>query len=434
MNSTPITGTSAASDDSVYAKVSWHILPFLFVCYLVAYIDRVNVGFAKLQMLNDLKFSDTVYGLGAGIFFLGYFIFEIPSNIILARVGARRWIARIMITWGIISAGMAFVRGVETFYLMRFLLGIAEAGFFPGVLYYLTQWYPQRRRARVVASFMTGIPLAAVIGGPISGYIMDSSSAWGHFSGWQWLFLVEAGPALILGMLALKLLETDYRSARWLSDTEKEIITHDLAKDHEHIEDHSIRKVLLSKRVWIFSLLYFSINLGNYGMGFWMPQIIKNLGVSSIFNIGLLSAIPFACAAAGMVIIGGHSDRRGERRWHIATCAIVGAVGLLASIVLPHNIVLSILSLSVAMVGILSALSIFWTLPTSYFKGIAAAAGIAMVNALGNLSGFVGPFAIGAIKDLTKSTDAALLVICAFLVLAAVLVTLGVRRTLVVKQ
>ncbi|AKU23411.1 MFS transporter [Massilia sp. MB5] len=414
-----------AQDAALYGRIGRRLVPFLFLCYVVAYLDRVNVGFAKLQMQADLMLSDTVYGLGAGIFFLGYFLFEVPSNLLLARVGARRWIARIMVSWGLVSAATMFATGPASFYLLRFLLGVAEAGFFPGIILYLTYWYPERRRARIVALFMSGVAVAGVLGGPLSGWIMKAFAGAGGLHGWQWLFLLEALPAIVLGLWTLVYLDDGPAVARWLSDAEKAAVLAALAADGGRREQMPLLAVLSSARVWLLALIYFLFVMGLYGVSFWLPQLIRNTGVSDVFEIGLLTAIPYGVAALAMIVAARHSDRKGERRWHAALAAFAGAAGLLASVHYGHHTALAMAALSLATAGILSTFPIFWSLPTAMLGGTAAAAGIAMINSIGNLAGFVSPYLVGAIKDATTSTANGMLMLAVSLLLGGVLLLLS---------
>ncbi|NMM10453.1 MAG: MFS transporter [Polaromonas sp.] len=411
----------SAAETAVYAKVTWRLVPFLFLCYIVAYLDRVNVGFAKLQMLSDLKFSESVYGFGAGIFFIGYFLFEVPSNIILQKVGARLWIARIMISWGVISGAMMFVTSEWTFYVMRFLLGLAEAGFFPGIILYLTYWYPSERRGKITALFMTAVPLSGVIGGPLSGWILQNMAGTLGYAAWQWLFLIEAIPALVMGLLVITYLSDGIVQAPWLTENEKILMQKRIKIDSEHKEDHSLRQVFANARIWLFALIYFCFVMGLYGIGFWLPTIIKSMGIIGTFNIGLLSAVPYAIAVVGMVLVSRSSDRQRERRWHVAIPASLGAVGLIFSAVFASNTLLAMAALSLGTFGIMTSLPLFWSLPTAYLRGTAAAAGIALINSLGNLAGFVSPYLIGLIKDRTHSTDAGMYLLAGSLVLGALL-------------
>ncbi|BDB23365.1 MFS transporter [Cupriavidus sp. P-10] len=420
----------AAFEDATYRKVSWRLVPFLLLCYVVAYLDRVNVGFAKLQMLNDLKFSETVYGLGAGIFFIGYFLFEVPSNVILHKVGARIWIARIMITWGAISAAMMFVTTPTMFYVLRFLLGIAEAGFFPGIILYLTYWYPANRRGRTTTFFMTAIALSGVIGGPLSGWIMQNFDGHNGWAGWQWMFLLEGVPSILVGLWVLAYLDDRIAHARWLTAEEKALLERNIAAEDAHKEDPPIRTVLFSPRVWLMSAIYFCFVMGLYGVSFWLPTIIKQTGVKSALDIGLLTAIPYGCAVIGMVLVAYSADRSGERRWHIAIPALLGSFGLLLSVHWATDTTLAMFALTLATIGILTTLPLFWSLPTSFLAGTGAAAGIALINSLGNLAGFLSPYAVGWLKDLTKSTDSGMYLLAACLVVGAAL-TLSVPARLV---
>jgi len=418
----------AQFEERTYAKVIWRLVPFLFLCYIVAYLDRVNVGFAKLQMLNDLKFSETIYGLGAGIFFIGYFLFEIPSNVILHRTGARRWIARIMVTWGVISAGMMFVTTPTSFYVMRFLLGIAEAGFFPGIILYLTYWFPAARRARVVALFMTAIAVSGVIGGPLSGWIMQTFTGVHGWAGWQWMFLLEGIPSVLVGIWVLFYLDDSIQGARWLNADEKQLLSQRIEQDAVGKVDHGAVGVFRSAKVWLCALIYFCFIMGLYGVSFWLPQLIKNMGVKAVLDVGLLTMIPYGVAAVVMVLAARSSDRSGERRWHAASAAIAGGVGLVLAGVNAGSPVLGMAALTLATAGILSALPLFWPLPTAFLGGAAAAAGIAIINSLGNLAGFVSPFMVGAIKDATGSPTLGLYAIAASLFVGAALVLLGIPR------
>ncbi|WP_432259439.1 MFS transporter [Cupriavidus sp. TMH.W2] len=422
--------SSAAFEDATYRKVSWRLVPFLLLCYVVAYLDRVNVGFAKLQMLNDLKFSETIYGLGAGIFFIGYFLFEVPSNVILHKVGARIWIARIMITWGLISAAMMFVTTPTMFYVLRFLLGIAEAGFFPGIILYLTYWYPANRRGRTTTYFMTAVALAGVIGGPLSGWVMQGFDGHNGWSGWQWMFLLEGIPSILVGLWVLAYLDDRIAHAKWLSVEEKALLERNIASEDAHKEDPPIRTVMSSPRVWLMSAIYFCFVMGLYGVSFWLPTIIKQTGVKGALDIGLLTAIPYGCAVIGMVLVAYSADRSGERRWHIAIPALAGSLGLLLSVQWHNDTTLAMVALTLATIGILTTLPLFWSLPTAFLAGTGAAAGIALINSLGNLAGFLSPYAVGWLKDLTHSTDSGMYLLAACLVVGAAL-TLSVPKRLV---
>ena len=396
---------------SAVAKVRRRLIPFLFLLYIVAYIDRINVGFAALQMNAALGFSASTYGFGAGIFFLSYIACEIPSNIVLARVGARVWIARIMITWGLISSGMMFVRSAGGFYTARLLLGAAEAGFFPGIIFYLTRWCPVRERARMIASFMTATLLAGVVGAPISGLLLSLDGA-GGLAGWQWLFLLEGLPAVILGGVVLRVLPERPAEASWLTPRERAALVACL--DAETLarvaRAHTIASALKSPKIWLLAIVYFTMPVASYGIGFWLPQIIKAASGGRDAYIGLLTAIPYVVGAVGMVFVGRHSDRTGERRWHIAIAGYVGAAAAVSSGFV-HGLAPSLAMLSIAMLAQASMLGPFWALATSFLSGTGAAAGIALINSVANLGGFIGPFMMGYLRDATHSFAAGLFVI-----------------------
>ncbi len=417
---------SAVDADAVYRKVGWRLIPLLFICYIGAYLDRVNVGFAKLQMLSALQFSEAVYGLGAGIFFIGYFFFEVPSNVLLHRVGARRWIARIMISWGVLSGAMMFVSTPLTFYIVRFLLGAAEAGFFPGIILYLTYWYPASRRGRATSLFIAAIPFAGILGGPLSGWILKSMGNTMGLAGWQWLFLLEGIPSVVLGLVVLFYLDDRVKDAAWLAPAERELIARDVAAENTTRAISSPWSIVASAQVWMLALVYFCFVSGVYGVSFWLPTIIKALGVADPLDVGLLSAIPWSFGVLAMYIAARSADRRGEYRWRSAIAAVIGAVGLVLSVSFRAHPALSMMGLTLATMGIMATLPVFWGLPTALLGGTAAAAGIALINSFGNLSGFVAPYMIGLIKDATQSTDAGLHMLAGLLVVGAAVV-LAVR-------
>ena len=408
--------------DALYARVTWRLVPFLFACYICAYLDRVNVGFAKLQMIESLNFSETIYGLGAGIFFLGYFLFEIPSNLLLHRYGARRTVTRIMIAWGLISAATLMVTTPSQFYVLRFLLGAAEAGFFPGIILYLTYWFPAARRGRVTALFVTAVPVASVLGAPLSGYVLETFDGYHGWAGWQWLFLIEAVPSILLGVAAWFCLADRTADARWLTQAERTFIEAELARDNHAIAAMRIIDGLRMPQVWAMAAVYFAFVMGLYGLNFWLPTIIKELGYRHALDIGLISAIPFGVGAVVMLAVGRHADRHGERRWHIAVPAMLGGVGLVASALLAASPLWAVAALTLGASGVLAAIPQTWALTTAFIGGGAAASGIALINSLGNLSGFVAPYAIGWLKDTTGSTTAGVSLLAVSMFVGAALV------------
>lgn len=408
---------------NAYRKTAWRLMPFLMLCYLCAYLDRVNVGFAKLQMMNDLALSEAVYGLGAGMFFIGYFLCEVPSNIILYKVGARVWIARIMITWGIVSALFAFVETAWQFYALRFLLGIAEAGLAPGLLLYLTYWFPSYRRARMTVLWFIAIPLSGMVGGPLSGWIMTHFAGVQGWAGWQWMFVLEAVPTVVVGLLVLSYLKDGVHQATWLNDEEKALVTRELAEDNQQKVTHaSVGEFIRDRRLWLLAAIYFCVVMGQYAITFWLPTLVRNAGVADPMKIGMLTSLPYLCAIAAMLLVGRSGDKHQERRWHLIVPMIVGALGLTLAALLGGNLLLSILSLCLAASGVLSASSMFWMLPTTLLGGVSAAAGIAAVNSFANLAGFCSPYLIGWITTQTGSSAIGMYLITGVLVGGAVLV------------
>jgi ACS family tartrate transporter-like MFS transporter len=409
---------------SAIAKAARRLLPFLCLCYMVNFLDRVNVGFAALSMNADLGFSPSVFGAGAGIFFACYILFEVPSNLALQRFGARIWIARIMISWGIVATAMALVHSEGSFYALRLLLGIAEAGFFPGIILYLTYWFPARERARIVSVFMAAVPLATVIGGPVSGALLQMHGLFG-LAGWQWLFMLEGLPAVVLGVIVLFFLDDKPEDARWLKPAERKALSATLAAEAKATRDvgyAELGQALTRPRVLVLGLLYFCIVTGLYGIGFWMPQVIQAFGLEPL-EIGFLTAVPYLVAAIFMVLWGARSDRTGERIWHIALPLIVGGVAFAWSAV-SGPLTPTMLALTLATLGIYAAVGTFWSLPTAILTGTGAAAGLALVNSMGNLAGLVSPTVIGAIRQATGSFTAALLFLAGALLLGALIVLL----------
>jgi D-galactonate transporter len=413
-----------ALEKRTIAKVTWRIIPFLIVCYFVSFLDRVNLGFAGAAISKQFAFSATVFGLGAGIFFIGYFLFEVPSNIALDKYGARRWIARIMLTWGLVSGATAFVQGEYSFYTIRFFLGVAEAGFFPGIILYLTYWFPAAYRARIVGLFMVAIPISSVIGAPVSQWILAMDGLAG-LTGWQWLFIIEAAPSLVLAFIVLGYLTDKPAQAAWLEADERKWLVDTLDDERRHreaVKTFGLMEALTNPRILLLSLVYFGDVAALYGMGFWLPQILGPMHLSPLANIGAL-AIPYAVGAVGMVLWVRRSDRTGERKMHTALPAFVAAIGL-AAVPFMGSPVMSVAALCVAALGIFGMLPVFWTLPTAFLTGTAAAGGIALVNSIGNLSGYVGPQVVGVLKDATGGYSAGMwfLAACAFLAGVIVLV------------
>ncbi|QSN64754.1 MULTISPECIES: MFS transporter [unclassified Caballeronia] len=420
---------TATFEAKTYAKVGRRLIPFLMLCYLGAYLDRVNVGFAKLQMLNDLRFSETIYGIGAGIFFLGYFLFEVPSNVILHKVGARNWLARIMLTWAVISASFVFVKSPTMFYILRFLLGVAEAGFAPGVILYLTYWFPAARRAKALSLFFMAIPLAGIIGGPLSGYIMHALQGAHGLAGWKWLFILEALPSLVLGVVILFYLDNGIASAKWLTDAEKTLLARNVEKDNaQKLEHVSIRSFIGDRRLWLMAAIYFCVVLGQYGLTFWLPTIVRRAGVADPLWVGIFTAIPYLCAIIALPLIGASADKHRERRLHLAIPMLVSAAGF-ATLPMLGSVGASIVCVSVAAAGILASSSQFWSLPTAVLGGMSAAAGIAAVNCFANLAGFFSPAIVGWLNDLTGKSTAGLIFISAAVVVGAALVFLVPAKT-----
>lgn len=421
-----------AESDKLYSRITWRLIPLLFLCYIIAYVDRINIGFAKLQLQHVLGVDDrifgSVYGLGAGLFFIGYFLFEVPSNLILQRVGARIWIARIMIVWGIVSSTMMFIHSTTTFYLVRFFLGVAEAGFYPGVILYLTYWFPDKERAHTVALFATGTVIAGIIGSPLSGAILELHGT-GGLDGWQWLFLLEGIPAVILGLIVIFVLPDRPQKAKWMSSAEKSWIQARLDEEAVQLRNRAhfrLSEAFLSGRIWLLCFIYFLLTVGIYGYEMWLPSIIKEFSGLSYSIVGLINAIPYLVAVVVMLITGYHSDRTGERRWHVAVAAFAAAAGFGFSAWL-HNPYFALVALMVALVGLKSAMGPFWALSTTFLSGTAAAGGIALINSVGNLGGFVGPTLVGVVNDRTGSIVISLWILGGALLLMGILV-LTIRR------
>jgi ACS family tartrate transporter-like MFS transporter len=391
------TAASEGLEAGAIRKATWRLIPFVMLLYFVAFLDRINVGFAALTMNKDIGLTPQMFGLGSGIFFLGYFAFEVPSTIILHKVGARFWIGRVMITWGLVSVATAFTRGPISFCALRFLLGLAEAGFFPGIILYLSYWFPANHRSAVTAMFMAAAPAAGLLGSPVSGALMQMNGLLG-LHGWQWLFLVEGIPALVLGLVTFHFLTDRPADAEWLSAAEREWLSRAIEQEQAAIRDPrstSVWRGLADWKVLALSLAYFGTSAGLYTIGFWAPLIVKGLGFS-VFRTGFLVAIPNLIAVVGMVLWSRHSDRTGERYWHAAIACVIAAAGMGVAAGAGASATLAILGLSLTAFGVSAAKPPLWSLPTTFFAGTAAAASIGLINSLGTLGGFVGPYMIGA--------------------------------------
>jgi ACS family tartrate transporter-like MFS transporter len=410
------------------AKVGWRLLPFVLLLYVVAWLDRVNIGFAALQMNKDLGFDDAVYGFGAGVFFIGYALFEVPSNLILARVGARLWITRIMLTWGVLSIAMMYVNGPMSFYSVRFLLGVAEAGFLPGILFYLGNWFPANERAHAVSWFMLAIPLSSVVGGPLAGFILQLDG-WHGLMGWQWLFLLEGAPAVVLGVVVWLYLTDTPAQAKWLTPEQRQWLAERVASEQRAANARhgiGLRKALLHPTVWLLAFILFAGQTASYGLTLWIPQIVKSLSGLPTFEVSMISALPYVAASIGMIVIGASSDRSGERLLHLAIPTAVGGLGFIASAYLSSPVP-SIIALAIAAVGNTSTRGPFWALPTRFLTGTAAAGGIALINTVASIGGFVGPYAIGLVRKLTGGFAGGL-------VFLAVLMLLGAAAALLLRN
>lgn len=418
-----------SASDATYSKVKRRLLPFLFICYVLNFIDRVNVSFAHLQFKQDLGLTDGSYGLGVGLFFIGYVVLEVPSNLLLQRIGARRTIARIMVLWGVVSAGMMFVRTPAEFYLARILLGAAEAGFFPGIVLYLTYWFPAARRARVTSILLSAVAVSGIVGGPMSGWIIGHMNDFFGLRGWQWLFLLEGVPAAIAGLVALFYLTDRPSQASWLTESERSLIEHNLQVDERekgHAGPHSFRAALKDPRVYIAALGYMVVPWAGSVLNFWAPSIIHHSGITNVWHVGLLSMIPFLVGGLSMIVIGNSSDRTLERRWHFAACAFISATGIALLPAASSNWIAAIALLTLSTIGYLSAVSLFWTIPPAYLSGAAAAGGIALISCIGQAGGLIAPLVIGKVNEITGNIALGLYVVVAVLILGALSVLIGI--------
>src|ERR1700760_1333708 len=428
------TRVSFRSDEeaAVYNRAAWKLIPFLLILYIISFLDRVNVGFAKLQMSADIGLSDAAFGLGAGIFFIGYAAFEIPSNLLLQKFGARIWISRILVVWGIISICFMFVTTPAQFLTLRFLLGIAEAGFYPGIVLYLTYWFPGKLRSQVCALFFVGIPIAGLVGAPLSGFIMKQMAGVSGFAGWQWLFLLEGLPAVIGGIVPFFYLSNGPKDAKWLTPRERNVIVPALeAEDATHRamgHGHRLVDALLSGKVWLLAITNFTLLGGIYGISFWMPQIVKDLGVQDLFLNGVVTSIPFAVWCVCMIVVGRSSDRMRERKWHIILSGALGALGLIGGAMLAGTPPLALICISLGLGGALGSIVVLWVLPSALLTGAANAGGLALMATIGNLGGYVAPYVVGLAKEATGRTDYGLFLMAAAMVLGALLVQLLPRN------
>ncbi|WP_250527384.1 MFS transporter [Caballeronia sp. GAWG2-1] len=431
-------GTLAShEEDRIYRKILWRLIPLLFVCYIVAYLDRINIGVAKLRMLGDLQFNNSIYAFGASVFFWGYIIFELPSNILLDRIGARIWIARIMISWGIVSTAIAFVEPLAhavgiapstMFYLLRFLLGACEAGFAPGVVLYLSYWFPSRRQSQVLAAFFLALPIGTMIGAPLSGWILEAMNGALNLRGWQWMFVVEGLPAVMMGFVVFFCMQDRPHNARWLSESEKALVEHNLTQRQAETK-HQFSAALTDIRIWLLCGIYLTYATGFYGLAFWLPTIIQSAGVKSSFDVGMLTAIPYAIAAVYMCYHAHHSRKTGERRLHVALPVLIGGIGLILSAVWFPNLVISLFFMTIAVSGLMAVMTVIWSLPAGFLSGTAAAAGIAIVSSVGSLSGILGSFVSSIAFEVTGTMKSGTYVLGALMVLSGLIALLAPRST-----
>lgn len=426
----PPAGPAAQPElEQTYKKILFRLIPFLMVLWILAWIDRVNIGFVKLTMLDDLKWSEAIYGLGAGIFFLGYFFFEVPSNLLLQKIGAKKTIMRITIGWGLTSIAMMFVKTPEMFYFLRFLLGVFEAGFYPGIILYLTYWFPNDRRAKAFGMFMSASAFAGVIGGPLAGWIMTNMNGVNGWSGWQWVFLIEGIPSVIAGVVTCFYLTDRPEQAKWLTARERQLVHADLERDQQALGDreHSMLASLRDSKIWILIAIYFCIIAANSSLTFYGPTLVKEVGFTSPLAVGWIMAAAYLCGAAGMIYNGFRSDKHQESRWHCGLAAALGAVSLLViAVMLERSAAVVLVALTLAIVGTMSAIPVFWQMPNRFLSGTAAAGGVALINSIANLAGFGAPFMLGMIKTQTGSLAPGLYVVaaveaCAMLLILALI-------------
>ncbi len=423
MRTVPSASTAlAAASRSTHSLITWRLMPLLLLCYLFAHLDRINIGFAKMQMSTDLHLSDTVYGFGAGLFFIAYALFGVPSNMALDRVGPRRWIATLMVVWGLLSTSMLWIEGAAGFYALRFLLGVAEAGFFPGILVLLNRWYPARRRAQITALFAIAVPMAGVVGGPLSGGILQAFHDVGGLRGWQWMFLIEGLPVVVLGLVVLKALPDHFESVSWLSTEQKRELREEMAGEEQRKSITSLGGIVRDANVWLLVAIYFAVMLAVNTLAFWMPTLIHGAGIGSDGQVGLLSAVPYVAGCLFMLGCGRSSDRLRERRWHLLVPLLMSALGIALAGVAPTHAPLVMTGLVIAGMGASAALPMFWQLPPAFLANNTQAAGIALISSIGSVASFLAPYLIGWMRDTTHSTSLALYVLAGFITLGGLLV------------
>ncbi|MVW85811.1 MFS transporter [Pseudomonas sp. PB101] len=408
--------------DRTHSLITWRLMPLLLICYLFAHLDRINIGFAKMQMSADLNFSDTVYGFGAGLFFIAYALFGVPSNIALDRVGPRRWIATLMVVWGALSASMFLIDSAAGFYVLRFLLGVAEAGFFPGILVFLNRWYPAGRRGQITALFAIAVPMAGVIGGPLSGGILESFHDFAGLRGWQWMFVIEGVPVILLGLVVLKCLPDSFETVKWLASEQKQHLREQLNKEEHRKSITSFSAILNNPQVWLLVAVYFAVMLAVNTLAFWMPTLIHGAGIGSDGKVGLLSAVPYLAGCFFMIGCGRSSDRHSERRWHLCVPLLMSAAGIAIAGLSPANPTLVLAGLIVAGMGASAALPMFWQLPPAFLSNSTQAAGIALISSFGSIASFFAPYLIGWMRDTTQSASLALYVLALLIALGGFLV------------
>ncbi|MCO7632239.1 MFS transporter [Pseudomonas guariconensis] len=414
--------TQAELADSTHRTVTWRLMPLLLVCYLFAHLDRINIGFAKMQMSQDLQFSDTVYGLGAGLFFIAYALFGVPSSLVLERIGPRRWIATLMVVWGALSTSMLLIETSSAFYLLRFALGAAEAGFFPGILVYLNRWYPAGRRAQVTALFAVAVPLAGVIGGPVSGTILAFMHNTAGLRGWQWMFLLEGAPVILLGLVVLAALPEGFEQVRWLDERQKATLRAQFGAEEQRKSVTSLGGIIASRAVWLLVAVYCAVMLAVNTLAFWMPSLIHGAGIGSDASVGLLSALPYLAGCVFMLACGRSSDRQRERRWHLCVPMLMAATGIAIAGLMPQQPWPVLAGLVLAGMGASAALPMFWQLPPAFLNARTQAAGIALISSLGSVASFAAPYFIGWVRDTTQSASLALYLLAIFITLGGLLV------------